>query len=115
MSAPTVSHRFATALMKLSLVARKALHAYLMVSAVVASVTRSGAPVDAKSAPTLAAAEGSSAPTTTRSGLNESWMAVPSRRNSGLETTETSVRPMSLSTTSAEPTGTVDLLTTTHP
>ena len=42
-SAPTASHRLATALTKLSLVARKALEAYLIVSAVAASVTISGA------------------------------------------------------------------------
>ena len=45
-SAPTASHRLDTALTKLSLVARKALEAYLMVSAVAASVTISGAWVD---------------------------------------------------------------------
>ncbi len=38
-SAPTASHRLDTAFTKLSLVARKALDAYLMVSAVAASVT----------------------------------------------------------------------------
>ena len=42
-SAPTASHRPATALTKLSLVARKALDAYLIVSAVAASVISSGA------------------------------------------------------------------------
>ena len=44
-----------------------------------------------------------------------SWMAVPSRRNSGLDTTATSGRSRSRSTRSVEPTGTVDLLTTTAP
>src|ERR1700674_3510795 len=42
-SAPTASHSPATALTKLSLVARKAFEAYLMVSAVAASVIKRGA------------------------------------------------------------------------
>ena len=67
-SAPTASHRPATALTKLSLVARKALEAYLIVSAVAASVISSGAWVPANRSPTLAAAAWSSAPTTMRSG-----------------------------------------------
>ncbi len=87
----------------------------MIVSEVVASVTMSGAAVDEKSSPTLAAAPGSSAPTTMRSGFRLSRTAVPSRRNSGLETTLTSGRPMTCSTTVAEPTGTVDLLTTMVP
>jgi hypothetical protein len=49
---------------------------------------------------------------TMRSGLRKSWMADPSRRNSGFETTETSLRPSARSTTLVEPTGTVDLFTT---
>ena len=114
-SAPTASHRLATALTKLSLVARKALEAYLIVSAVAASVMRSGACVPANSSPTRAAAAWSSAPTTMRSGCRLSGTAVPSRRNSGLDTTWTSVRPSTRSTTSVEPTGTVDLLTMTVP
>ena len=114
-SAPTASHRLATAFTKLSLVARKALEAYLIVSAVAASVTMSGAWVDANSAPTRAAAAWSSPPTTIRSGCRASWMAVPSRRNSGFDTTATSGRSRSCSTSSVEPTGTVDLLTTTAP
>jgi hypothetical protein len=48
-----------------------------------------------------------------RSGLRKSWTAEPSRRNSGLLTTITSSRPSTRSTTRVEPTGTVDLLTTT--
>ncbi len=110
-SAPTASHRPATALTKLSLVARKALEAYLMVSAVAASVISSGAWVPANRSPTLAAAAWSSAPTTMRSGCRLSGTAVPSRRNSGLDTTVTSWRPRTRSTTRVEPTGTVDLLT----
>ena len=89
--------------------------AYLIVSDVVVSVTISGAPVAEKSSPTLAAAAGSSAPTTMRSGLRLSCTAVPSRRNSGLDTTRTSDRLIIWSTSVAEPTGTVDLLTTMAP
>ena len=43
MSAPTASHTAATALTKLIFVARKALAAYLIVSADAGSVTMSGA------------------------------------------------------------------------
>ncbi len=43
MSAPTASHTAATALMKEILVARKALAAYLIVSALAGSVTMTGA------------------------------------------------------------------------
>ena len=86
-----------------------------MVSAVAVSVTMSGAPVAAKSSPTRTAARRSSAPTTTRSGWRLSWTADPSRRNSGLETTVMSARPVTRSTRVAVPTGTVDLLTTTAP
>ena len=100
---------------KLSLVAKNALEAYLIVSDVVASVTMSGACGGGEQLPHLAAACGSSAPTTMRSGLRLSSTAVPSRRNSGLDTTLMSGRPITCSTSVAEPTGTVDLLTTTQP
>ena len=100
---------------KLSFVAKNALEAYLIVSDVVASVTISGAPVVENSSPTIAAAWLSSAPTTIRSGCRLSRTAVPSRKNSGLETTLTSERPITCSTMVAEPTGTVDLLTTIEP
>ncbi len=96
---------------KLSLVARKAFDAYLMVSAVAASVIRRGAWVPENRAPTWAAADWSSAPTTMRSGCRLSGTAVPSRRNSGFDTTVTSERPRTRSTTRVEPTGTVDLFT----
>ncbi len=114
-SAPTASQRPATALTKLSLVARNAFEAYLMVSAVAASVTSSGDRVPTNSSPTRAAAAWSSAPTTMRSGWRLSATAVPSRRNSGLDTTWTSWRPSTRSTTRVDPTGTVDLLTMTVP
>ena len=59
------------------------------------------------------AAPWSSLPITTRSGWRKSLTAEPSRRNSGLDTTKTSLRPSACSTRRVEPTGTVDLLTTT--
>jgi hypothetical protein len=89
------------------------LEAYLIVSAEAGSVTSTGAPRDSNRPATRVAAAGSSAPTTMRSGLRKSWMAEPSRRNSGLDTTATSSRPSTSSTTRVDPTGTVDLLTTT--
>ena len=112
-SAPTTSHKLATALTKLSFVARKALEAYLMVSAVAASVTMRGAcVVDATNCPTRAAAAWLLPPTTTRSGCRLSCTAEPSRKNSGFDTTTTSSRPSRRSTNNVDPTGTVDLLTT---
>ena len=77
----------------------------MIVSAVVVSVTMSGARVPLKSAPTLAATRLSSAPTTIRSGCRLSETAVPSRRNSGFETTATSWRSVTRSTSRAVPTG----------
>src|SRR5688500_16407803 len=112
MSAPTASHTAATALMKEIFVARKALAAYLIVSADAGSVTITGAVIPRYSAETRTAADWSSAPITMRSGWRKSWMAEPSRRNSGFETTATSLRPSARSTTRVDPTGTVDLLTT---
>ena len=59
-------------------------------------------------------ARSSSEPTTIRSGCLKSWMAAPSRRNSGLETTATSasdrVSSIMRATSSPVPTGTVDLV-----
>ena len=112
-SAPTASHTAAMAFTKLILVARKALDAYLMVSAEAGSVTWSGAGSPMYRPATRMAALWSSAPITTRSGWRKSCTAEPSRRNSGLDTTATSVRPRACSTTRVEPTGTVDLLMTT--
>src|SRR5580765_5572130 len=58
----------------------------------------------------MSTARSSSAPTTIRSGCLKSWIAAPSRRNSGLETTATSasglVSRMMRSTSSPVPTGT---------
>ena len=113
-SAPTASHTLATALTKVTLAARKALDAYLIVSAEAGSVTMTGARRALNSSATRAAAAWSSEPMTMRSGWRQSWTAEPSRRNSGLDTTRTSSRPSTSSTTRVEPTGTVDLLTTMH-
>ena len=59
----------------------------------------------------------SSLPMTIRSGCLKSWIAAPSRRNSGLETTGTAMSGRSSrrirSTSSPVPIGTVDLVTTT--
>ena len=114
-SAPTASHSAATALTNESLAARKALLAYLMVSAEAGSVTMSGAGTPTYSDATRMAAAWSSLPITTRSGCRKSLTADPSRRNSGLDTTATSERPRACSTRRVEPTGTVDLFTTTVP
>src|SRR6266478_5402579 len=56
-------------------------------------------------------------PITMRSGCLKSWIAAPSRRNSGFETTAKSasgrISQMMRSTSSLVPTGTVDFVTTT--
>ena len=111
-SAPTTSQTLAMALTKLTLVARKALDAYLIVSADAGSVTITGALSAENRAATRPAAAWSSAPITMRSGLRKSCTAEPSRRNSGFDTTRTSSRRSACSTTRVDPTGTVDLLTT---
>src|SRR4030095_7773138 len=112
-SAPTASHTAAMAFTKLILLARKALEAYLIVSADAGSVTMIGAVTPMYSEATRTAADWSSLPMTMRSGVRESWTADALRRNSGLDTTTTSSRPSTRSTTRVDPTGTVDLLTTT--
>src|SRR6267143_1595706 len=80
-------------------------------------VIRTGASRDAYSLATLAAATGSWLPITTRSGCMKSWMAEPSRKNSGLETTSARCFVLRLlrtrETMSPVRGGTVDLLTTT--
>src|SRR5918995_7280216 len=113
MSAPTPSQMAAMALTYDSLVARKALAAYLIVSAEAGSVTITGAATPMYSDDTLIAAAWSVLPTTMRSGWRKSCTAEPSRRNSGFDTTFTSGRSRTRSTTRVEPTGTVDLFTTT--
>src|SRR6266508_427930 len=114
-SAPTLSHTAATALTNDSLVARKALAAYLIVSADAGSVTINGAGTPRYSDATLMAAAWSSLPTTMRSGCKKSCTAEPSRRNSGFDTTATSGRRSTRSTTFVDPTGTVDFVTTMAP
>ena len=58
-----------------------------------------------------------SAPITTRSGRMKSWIAEPSRRNSGFEATSNrtfgQTRRRIAATSRPVPTGTVDLVTTT--
>ncbi len=114
-SAPTASHIAATALTKLIFIARNPLAAYLMVSAEAGSVIKMGVSTVAYSSATRSAAARSALPITTRSGWRKSCTAVPSRRNSGFDTTNTSLRWRTRSTAMVEPTGTVDLLTTTAP
>src|SRR3954467_1605407 len=113
-SAPTASQTLAMALTKETLVARNAFDAYLMVSAEAGSVTITGAWMPSKREATRPAVAWSSQPITMRSGWRKSWTAEPSRRNSGFDATFTSSRLRACSTTRVEPTGTVDLLTTTH-
>ncbi len=111
-SAPTTSHNAATAFTKLTFAARNALEAYLMVSAVDGLVKITGASNPANNPETRTALSSSGAPITIRLGCRKSCTAEPSRRNSGLETMRTSLRPSIFPTVSAEPTGTVDLSTT---
>ena len=87
-SAPSSSDTFAISLMNEILVARKALEASLIISALATSVRTIGPPSGSYSAATRSAkaAERSSAPTTTRSGCMKSSTAEPSLRNSGLDT-----------------------------
>ena len=68
--------------------ARKALEASLIISALAMSVRTIGASSGAYRAATRSAnaVESSAAPTTTRSGRMKSSTAEPSFRNSGLET-----------------------------
>ncbi len=87
-SAPTSSLTFAISLMKLILVARNALEASLIISALGTSVRTIGRAqrlvgrLDRVGRPLVARPT----PITTRSGSMKSLTAVPSRRNSGQET-----------------------------
>ena len=91
-----MSQTLATALMNEILVARNALEACLISSAVLTSVSTTGAPVRSTSgAYTRRSASSANAllvPYTIRSGLSVSKTAAPSRRNSGLEATWTRSR-----------------------
>ncbi len=95
--------------------ARKALLAYLIISAVRRSVMTIGARNGKCNCATLFAASLSREPITLRCGLIKSAMAEPSRRNSGQDTTAKSIglgcAPFTISATqSPVPIGTVDLL-----
>src|SRR3954463_666003 len=118
-SAFTASHRLAMALMYEILVARNAFDAYLIISADAGSVTRIGACTSRYRSDTRTATAVSSQPITTRAGSRKSRTAVPSRRNSGFDATPTSlVAPAWLrwrATNCVDPTGIVDLFTTTVP
>src|SRR3989337_2868302 len=116
MSAPSASQMLAISLMKEILVAKKALEAYLIISAVRSSVIMMGARSGKCNWATFSAARGSVEPRTVRAGLMKSLMAAPSRKNSGLDTTENGMETfwwdlMISATQSPVPTGTVDLLT----
>src|SRR5262249_41675165 len=117
-SAPACSHRLAMALANEILVARKALDAYLIISAEGTSVMIMGRSRGAYSSSRVMATCWVGAPITIRSGRRVSSMAEPSRRNSGLETTSNGTGviwlcSMTSRTRSPVPTGTVDLLTMT--
>src|SRR5512140_1609396 len=114
-SAPTSSQRSATSFIKEILVARKALLAYLIISAVRKSVMTIGERSGKCNCATLFAASLSSEPITFRCGLIKSVIAEPSRRNSGQDTTEKLIglgwaRLTISATQSPVPIGTVDLL-----
>src|SRR5215217_2569086 len=105
--------------MKEILVARKALLAYLIISAVRRSVITMGERSGRCNCATLFAASRSREPITLRCGLIKSAMAEPSRRNSGQDTTAKSIGlDCALFTISATqspvPIGTVDLLIMTN-
>ena len=109
----------AISLIKEMRVAKNALDAYLIISAVRKSVIMIGQRRLRYNWATFVAAARSSDPRMTRSGSIKSLIAEPSRRNSGLETTAKSSglpprrRRMMSATQSPVPTGTVDLFTTT--
>ncbi|MEY3452573.1 MAG: hypothetical protein RL574_311 [Actinomycetota bacterium] len=114
-SAPAASQIFAIELTKLKRVARKALAACLVSSAVMMSVTITGAPKTAYNSASRRRTAGSVAPIKMRSGLKKSRTALPSRRNSGFDATCTSRRPMMPASRAAVPAGTVDRVTTIAP
>src|SRR3989304_1161624 len=105
--------------MKEIFVARKALLAYLIISAVRKSVMTIGARNGKCRCATLFAASLSNEPITVRYGLMKSAIAEPSRKNSGQDTTANSIclgwAPFTMSATqSPVPIGTVDLLMMTR-
>ena len=110
-SAPAASQILAMALTKLSRVAKNALAACLVSSAVGMSVTITGTPNTSYNSPRRRRTINSLAPIKMRSGWKKSRTALPSRRNSGFDATCTSRRPMMALRRSAVPTGTVDRVT----
>ncbi len=121
-SAPASSQIRASALPNEIFRARNALQACFASSAVGTSVSMSVAPARVKGRYRRRMAWNARtdpAPTRIRSGRNESAMARPSRRNSGLETTWNfrpgRSRAIVTATRSAVPAGTVDFSTTTIP
>ena len=79
---------FEISLMNEILVARKAFEAYLIISAVRKSVTTIGARSERCSCATRSAASLFNDPSTVRCGLMKSAIALPSRKNSGQDTTQ---------------------------
>src|SRR5258706_13712489 len=115
MSAPTRSHKSASSFMKDIFVARNALLAYLIISAVRRSVITIGARKGKCKCATLFAASLSREPITVRWGLVKSAITEPSRKNSRHDTTEKAIGfgwalfTMS-ATQSPDPIGYVDVL-----
>ena len=93
-SAPVSSQTLAISLMNEIFVARNALAASLIISALAMSVRTSGAPSGAYSSTTASPAQSPTSPTTTRSGLRKSSSADPSLRNSGHDTYENPDLPL---------------------
>ena len=92
-SAPTCSHTLAISLTNEIFVARNAFEAYLIISAVGTEVRTTSASMPRYSASTASPSWGRKEPTTMRSGSRKSWIAAPSRRNSGFEAYVTWVAP----------------------
>ena len=111
-SAPTPSQIAATALINEIFVAKNAFAAYFIVSAEEGSVIIVLTASDSYNSQTSFEALTLCDPMTILSGCRKSWIALPSRRNSGFDTTLTSDLPRVSSITAAEPTGTVDFVTT---
>ncbi len=117
MSAPTFSQRFARSFINVIFVARNEFAAYFVSSALFSSMTMIGLPVRTKGSYNSAKVSAvflSLVPMTIRSGFKESCSAVPSLRNSGLDTTFMSCLLLFSNICrifSTVPTGTVLLLT----
>ena len=112
--APTSSHRLAISFIKVILVAKNALAAYLVISAERSSIKIIGFPWRTNGAYNrfnISFALSDSVPITTRSGFIKSSTATPSLKNSGFETTSNKSGETFLAiawcTSSEVPTGTV--------